>query len=205
MIWAVFALPFEAKGFKAGRAGVEVRVLGCCGRRALQVFEGMVRAAEPKPDTVLLLGLAGGLSPELRVGDVVFHGGELDRALPGTNLRIGRVFSCDLLVSRAKDKAALWEKHRADCVDMETIAFDSFCQTAGIPFAALKAISDDFRTNLPINPDLLVCPETLKPATWRLLFYLAKNPRKLPGFLKMVHSASIARQRLHEAATIYLK
>ena len=59
MIWAVFALPFEAKGFKTGMAGVEVKVLGCCGRRALQVFEGMVRAAGAKPDTVLLLGLAG--------------------------------------------------------------------------------------------------------------------------------------------------
>ena len=166
----------------------------------------MVQAAGAKPDKVLLLGLAGGLSPELRVGDLVLHGGELDAVTHSKKgLRMGRVFSCDRLVSSAEDKAALWEKHRADCVDMETIPLESFCQSAGIPFAALKAISDDFRTNLPLDPDLLVCPETLKPAAWGLLFFLFRNPRKLPGFVEMVHSASIARQRLHEAAAAYLK
>lgn len=205
MTWVVFALPFEAKGFKAGKAGVEVKVLGCCGRRALQVFEGLVRVAEKKPDKVLLLGLAGGLSPELRVGDVVLHGVELDKAYPGTSLRRGIVISFDRLVAQAKEKAALWEKHGADCVDMETIPFGKFCQSADIPFAALKAISDDSRTNLPVNPGLLVCPETSKPATGRLLFFLLKNPKELPGFLGMVRSAGTARQRLHGAAQLYLK
>lgn len=205
MIWAVFALPYEAKGFSLETSGVEVKILGCCGRRALGVFEGMFAAADMKPDKVLLLGLAGGLSPELGVGDLVLQVGDFEESFFNPSLRRGRILSSDRLVPSVEWKASLWNEHRADCVDLETNHLGSFCQSAGVRFAALKAISDDFQTDLPVDPDLLVCPETSKPAPLRLLCYLCRNPRKFPGFLGMVHSAGIARQRLHEVAYTCLK
>ncbi|MDB5353764.1 MAG: nucleoside phosphorylase [Phycisphaerales bacterium] len=95
----------------------------------------------PDDTLVIMAGLAGGLDPSLQVGDVV-----IDDSPPGlvleTSHRAGRIHSADAVIATTAQKAALFAQTRALAVDMETATVRTAVGRQGIPFLAIRAISD---------------------------------------------------------------
>jgi adenosylhomocysteine nucleosidase len=100
-------------------------------------------------DHVLVVGIAGGVDPALRIGDVVVPDVVVDerdgaeyRATPiGTRTPQGRIVSSDELNSGHEAQAALIAA-RVTAVDMETAAVAAVCAARGLPWSAFRGISD---------------------------------------------------------------
>jgi nucleoside phosphorylase len=207
MMWVVFALPFEARGFRLRnqlQKPIRVVTLGACGNKAVDAFERALIQSRQKPDRVLLAGLAGGLDPSLRTGDIVWSGqalGGLQEKMSSNeiNIRKGRIHTAPRLVESAAAKESLRSKVGADCVDMETDLLEAVCRRECIPLTAVRSVSDRCCDDLPMPANILINPNTLQPSICRLAAHLAGNPSQLLGFYSMVRAATHARRCLHRA------
>lgn len=110
------------------------------------------------------LGLAGGLDPALRPGDLVLAdrvatpGGPapgrgpaaaLAAALPEWKLRLGALVSVDAPVCTPHEKAVLRRATHAVAVDMEAAGVAEAAAAASVPWLALKAVLDPAEVSLP--------------------------------------------------------
>jgi hopanoid-associated phosphorylase len=116
---------------------------------------------------VISFGIAGGLCPTLKPGDVVVATEVLDGAsrwqagfalseelIAGTGLRNSRVVHGGLVgveqvVAACAGKAALHSETGAVAVDMESHIAAAYAADAGLPFAALRVVSDPAGRALP--------------------------------------------------------
>jgi len=122
---------------------------------------------------ILLIGLAGGLSPDLRAGDRVlieecgsYHQFDqfdqlsarwlscdhslfkfLIKNLPA--VKSGRLITTDSVVCESKDKLNLWRQSGADVVDMEGFIALKLLSESGHHVSILRVISDDSNCDLP--------------------------------------------------------
>jgi adenosylhomocysteine nucleosidase len=130
-------------------------------RALLTVFDpAMIRG-------VISFGVAGGLDPALKSGDIVVATEVMagdDRWLAGLSLneeliasvglgrrRIvrGRLAGAEKVVAARHVKAALHSETGAAAVDMESHIAADYATKAGLPFAALRVISDPASRALP--------------------------------------------------------
>lgn len=154
---------------------------------------------------IVSFGIAGALVPLLKIGDVVVathvvHGDEryptdlqwtarirekLPHAVPGV------IAGHDQAVSHVDGKRRLLSLTGAYAVDMESHIAARFANRAGIPFVAIRTISDAANRGLP--PAAL---EPLKPSgSIRLrsvLASLAREPSQLPDLLRTGREAGRA-------------
>jgi hopanoid-associated phosphorylase len=115
---------------------------------------------------VLSFGLAGGLTPDLRPGDVVlathilaaeahhdvtldWHDAIVSRLDEAVRLQRGLIAGVDTVLSKSADKAALHAASGALAVDTESHVAAAFARRHGLPFAALRAVSDPAARSLP--------------------------------------------------------
>ena len=158
---------------------------------------------------VISFGLAGGLSPLLKVGEVVIadqviFGSELWRcdehwrvslAAKLSQAHQGPVAVCDAILEDREGKADLYAKTGALIVDMESAAAARFAVERKLPFAVLRVISDDARHVLP--PAALVA---MKPdggiAVGRVLGSLLRHPLQLPGLIRTARTSGKAFKEL---------
>jgi len=172
--------------------------------KARRAAEELLEAVQPR--VLICLGLAGGLTEDLEVGQLVLA----DRVVGETS---GGVFSCpeSRWRSRAMDRGAATATlvsadviacRRADrrrlaglanatpaAVDLESAGWAAAATTAGIPFIVLRGISDSFDEELPLDF------ESLRDSSGsvdrrRVIAAALKTPRALPGLLRL-------RRRLH--------
>ncbi len=129
----------------------------------------------------LLLGLGGGLSLDLHVGDWVLCetvrgiGGEqlipfdagLNRGiyqhLPG--VKTGQAVGCDRIITSASQKQTLHQKLGATVVEMESLPILRVLQPLGKRLAMVRVISDDCRHDLPDISDAVQPDGSLRPLT----------------------------------------
>lgn len=116
---------------------------------------------------VISFGVAGGLDPALKTGEVVIASSVVasgrrwlasdalcEELIGGTGLgdqRIvrGAIAGAEMVVTGQGGKAALRAVTGAVAVDMESHIAAQFAETAGIPFAALRVVSDPADRGLP--------------------------------------------------------
>ena len=164
---------------------------------------------------VISIGLGGGLSPLLRVGDVVIAERISFDGPLGQNSKVwdceeswrvrlmsriayahqGVIAASDVILGDGETKAALHARTGALAVDMESHIAARFAAARGLPLAALRVVSDDARHILP--PAALVA---MKPdggiALGRVLWSLAKNPAQLPALIRTGRGSSKAFREL---------
>jgi adenosylhomocysteine nucleosidase len=177
-------------------ARLRVQVTGMGPRNARRVAEAAL-AAETC-EFVVTAGLAGGLDPALRTGDLVFDAdADFPRmeALRRTTAREGRFLTVERVVATAAAKAALRRETGADAVDMESAAIRQVCRARGIPSATLRVISDGADEDLPIDlGDLLTADDRVDFA--RVAFSLLRSPTKIPALVRLYESMGRAGERL---------
>lgn len=129
-----------------------------------------------QPKWVVSAGFAGGLNETLRRGQIVMAdevinlAGEtirvdlrLDReSLAATKgLHVGRLLTVDSILREPAERRDLAAKHGSIACDMETFAVAAACRQQGIPFLAIRIISDAVDDELPPEIEHLLKQKSL--------------------------------------------
>jgi hopanoid-associated phosphorylase len=146
---------------------------------------------------ILSVGIAGALAPDLQAGDVVIaervvtanEAFETDAkwtarlAAALADARIGAILGRGAIADTAEVKAMLHQASGADAVDMESHLAAQAARARGVPFAALRVISDRADQSLPpaaltaMNPDGSI-------ALRRVLLSIARRPGQIPALIR---------------------
>lgn len=192
----VFALPFEAAALQSVSPDFQVWVLHATGRRAAAAFLARLESSPLAPTLVVSAGLAGGLNPNLRVGDLLRHH-DSDPLPPfATDVPHGTVFTAESLVASADDKRMLRLQTGADACDMESAFLFALCRDRGLPCIGLRAISDPAGQSLPIPSEALLDPQSGRPNPSAIALALLRRPTSIPAFAQLIRNAAKARASL---------
>jgi adenosylhomocysteine nucleosidase len=177
----LFALEREAAPLRRlarGLPHVKVHATGV-GRKAAGEATKRLLAQEPLPALVIAAGFCGALVPALRVGDVVTS---------------PRIFTADHVVGTPAEKRLLAAQHDADAVDMESAAVAEACAARGVPFRAVRAVSDTADTAL--SPDLVRLLSGGNVSPWKAIKALVRRPALLGEFLRLARDTKLASRNL---------
>ena len=174
-------------------AAVHVIGVGCGCERAIR----SVATAHAGDRWVLLVGIAGALRPQARVGEafvcerVVDENGLTHLPRPITHAtRLALTCSRDIVVGEASRNAAA-ERTGAAMVDMESGPFARVAQETGWRWNVIRGISDDAAKELPAEVMRWLRPDG--GTNWRnLAVDLACKPRLWPQVQSMVRHSNAA-------------
>jgi adenosylhomocysteine nucleosidase len=156
--------------------GLHVHV-ACSGGSAERARTEATRLVAEGAAALVSFGLAGGLAPELRPGDLLLPEsvrGVGARAWPvdpiwrdrvharlvagGLDPGAGAMAGSERIVATAADKRALFEATGAQAVDMESYEVAVVVAAAGLPFLVIRALADPYDQVIP-----QVAREALRP------------------------------------------
>jgi hypothetical protein len=182
----------------------------CGGGSEAMLAERLERGiAEHHPDAILSFGVAGALDPVLGLGDVVTAsavvtlGGErlpadaawCEKIADATGARRIEMVGSAKVAATPKDKAALLRFGAA--VDMESLVAARIAARHGIPFAALRVISDTSEDILP-PAAIAGMREDGEIDVMAVLARLATDPRQLSALMRVGRNAGRAFRRLED-------
>jgi adenosylhomocysteine nucleosidase len=153
-----------------------------------------------RPEMVISAGFAGSLTPELAQGDIVLatnlstHS-VLDR-LPINGIRPFILRSSAKLIDSPEDRTAFRDATGADAVDMESESIETECRAEGIPFLAIRVISDSLERPLPVPPEVLFGASESAAGQCRLAAFLLRHPEKIGSFAQFASGTMRGRRRL---------
>jgi adenosylhomocysteine nucleosidase len=154
--------------------------------------------ASLKPDVVMSVGFAGALVPDGKVGDVITPGTVIDGATGHSfSVATGKgvlVSVASVLNERGKRELAV--RYGAQAVDMESAAVAQVAGENGIPFFAVKSLSDEVSFRMP--PMERFVDEAGKFRNSRLLAYAAVRPALWPVLVRLGANAKKASSQLCE-------
>lgn len=160
--------------------------------------------AEWKPDLILALGFAGGLTGRLRGGDVILAERVLEEAasgldprslstgqdllamsrsvtIPGSGVHRGTLLTVPSVVCSAKEKLKLGSRYGADGIDMESFTILEVAGEKGIPCIAARAVFDEVAFELPRGLENIPGPDG-NPRLMGVLRLLLRRPWAIPRF-----------------------
>jgi hypothetical protein len=240
-----FALKEEAAPFRkmvAGKSGISILITGIGRKHAEKVVREFLNSCRSRgnetqikdiletphvvscdPGLVLTCGFAGGLNPELKLGEVVFElmdrRGELHE--PQTEIEFGarvtrpsessslreklvaagarpaKFFCADRIATTVAEKKKLRAGTGADAVEMESAAIHAVCRERGIPCATVRVISDTAGEDLPLDFNQLARPD-MNLDYGKLALAILKSPGKIGALLKLQKQTRFAAERLAE-------
>lgn len=159
-------------------------------------------------DGLVSWGVAGGLDPALEAGVVILADAimlsdgsalssdagwrqrleiTLDSRVPTTTVPL---LHSDRVLSSVEEKRRSWERWRAAAVDMESAAIAAVAVEFGLPWLAVRVVTDTASTNLP--PSVAASggdDGRLRPAA---IARLALSPRIWPDLVRLAGSARAA-------------
>jgi adenosylhomocysteine nucleosidase len=199
-----FAMAEEAGAFKR-----------LCGEAVPLFFTGIGRANAEKttreflathtPELLLTCGFAGGLIPELKIGDVVFEildGGNDTYAAVWAKLMEGgakpaKITCVDQIAITAKDKQKLREATGAEAAEMESAAVQAICRERSIRCVTVRVISDTANEDLPLDFNKFL-KEDKSVDMSKLMMAVAKAPWKMGALMQLQQNTKVAAQKLAE-------
>jgi adenosylhomocysteine nucleosidase len=162
-----------------------------------------------EPTLLIYAGFAGAATPDLHVGDIVLADEVVDEhgrawrttwpeMLPEERwtppLHRGRLVSTEQLSHDPRHKRALFDKHHAIAIDMESAGFAERCSREGVLFACVRAISDEVDT--PLSPNLVSLLSGGAASPFRVLRTLLRHPSMLPELLRLARDTKRASEQL---------
>lgn len=191
-----FAVDEEAKFFSSRHADIETLITGMGRKNAAE----SIRLALPivQPHVVLSCGFAGGLNPQLKIGDIVFDE-DFAVGLSDVLLELGGIsgrFHCAKRVAvTTQEKKQLWESTGADAVEMESSVIRTICREFKIPSATIRVISDAAQEDLPLDFNVLMTSDdriNYAKLTWTVL----TSPAKIPKLIEFQRQTIVAARKL---------
>jgi adenosylhomocysteine nucleosidase len=199
-----FALKEESKPFAQTAASLRVRTLITGIGRMNAERATRAALAESRPNLVLTCGFAGGLNPDLILGDVVFSADDSEFRTPNSALRTRllaasarevKFFCADRIAVTAEEKWSLWQKTGADAMEMESEIIRAVCREQGIPSATLRVISDVAGEDMPLDFNVLLTQD-MELDSGKLVLAVAKSPGKIGRLLRLQKQTAAAARRL---------
>jgi adenosylhomocysteine nucleosidase len=200
-----FALAEEAGAFEKV-CGDKVHVfLTGIGRenagKAARIF-----LAAHMPSLLITCGFAGGLIPDLKIGDVIFEIPSNDGAgtdvyatvrskLAAAGTRETKIFCADRIATTVADKKKLREETGADAAEMESGAVRVVCGEHGIPCVTVRVISDTAEEDLPLDFNKFLTADKSMDMS-KLMMAVAKAPWKMGALMELQKNTKLAAQRL---------
>jgi adenosylhomocysteine nucleosidase len=145
------------------------------------------KAANADVSLIISAGLAGGLTPDLRVADIVQPATVAD-GVDGLSITTAHgtgtlITSGAIATAREKESLA---RSGAFAVDMEAFAVADVARVYGVPFLAIKSISDELDFNLPplgrfisaegqFRTGQFILWTLLRPWCWQTVIQLGRN------------------------------
>ncbi len=190
--------------FAGRREAPEIRISGARPSMAVQASDELAASGV---SGLVSFGVAGGVDPSLRPGDIIvgtevlapdgrrfstdrqwheYMASAIGKVAP---VREGRIVGSDTVVAAA-GKWKLFEDTGAACVDMESQAVAAAASAAGLPFAVLRAVADPASVDIPewisrsvradggIDLAKALGAAVIRPLDWRRLCRLAIGSRK---------------------------
>ncbi len=195
------------------------------GRRAAEAAAAVLAGFPAK--AVLSVGTAGGLSQELDAGHVVLcervsalagasaesvepvaaDAGLLEAAMragqeAGVAVRLGRSLTVDSVVWGADEKARLRRRTGDDIVEMESYWVGRAARALGIPFLAVRVVSDGADDALVEIPGLVSADGTIDYS--RFLPYVEQHPEHVPILARNAERSRRAIESLERFAAVFL-
>jgi len=220
-----FALKEEAAPFRkvaTGKSGISILITGIGRKNAEKSVREFL--AINSPELVLTCGFAGGLNPDLKLGEVVFETANaplapslLASAKPGSppsgervSARTGeglfsklsaagakpaKFFCADRIATTVAEKKQLRAETGADAVEMESETIHAVCREHGIPCVTVRVILDVANEDLPLDFNALAKPD-MNLDYGKLAWAIAKSPGKIGALLKLQKRTRFAAERL---------
>src|ERR1035441_5014683 len=208
-----FALKEEASPFRkiaAGKSGIVILLTGIGRQNAEESVREFL--ATHSPELVLTCGFAGGLNPDLKLGEIVFEIGNQSEPLDvgcyeklvAAGAKPAKFFCADRIATTIAEKKKLRDGTGADAVEMESAAIHAVCAERGIPCATVRVISDIANKNLPLDFNALAKPDK-NLDFGKLFFTIAKSPGKIGALLELQKKTKFAAERLAEVLSKILQ
>ena len=196
--WSAVRLQRTPLVMRTDRSGETAYVASGIGREpGITASEALIAAF--KPDVLVSAGFAGALVAERRVGDEVLVGvvvdgttGESFRTESSSNRKI---VSSGFIANRSA-KLELHARYDAEAVDMEGAAVGTVAKRHGIPFYAVKTISDEL--DFPMLPFESFVDERGRFQIAEFLGHVSLRPTHWPGLIRMGRNSSKAAAKLRE-------
>ena len=155
-------------------------------------------------DALVSFGLAGGIDPALRPGEIVVpeavregdHFYLTDQSLSARfGRRHGVLVAGAAVVAEAEEKARLFDRTGALAVDLESGAVARVAARYGLPFAVVRAVCDPAGRTLP-PAALIALGAGGAIGVWRVLASVRRQPGQLPVLIALGRDAAAARAAL---------
>ena len=197
-----------------GRAAVDFVLTGMGPENAKRVAE----VALSESHTICIAaGFAGALKPDYKVGDIVAAEavqrlGKSKTIECARRLHVSAFFDqakrIKMLLTADRVIASVEEKQRlssfADAVDMESYAVLSVAQAHHVPAVAIRAISDRFDEDMPMEIDTTV-DERGRVKIGGVARYIAHHPLQLPALIRLGRKSRTAAEALTNFLEAYIK
>jgi adenosylhomocysteine nucleosidase len=199
--------------------GLDVRV-GCSGGSAERARDEATRLVIEGAVGLVSFGLAGGLTPQLRPGDLLLPesvrgAGRASWSIDpiwrervyarlsadGLEPKSGALVGSDRIIVTASEKRALFGATGAQAVDMESHEVAAVATAAGLPLLVLRAVADPSDQVIP-----QVAREALRPdgrvRIRATLGGLIRQPGDLMALLRLTRQSARALASLRRAAAL---
>ena len=160
----------------------------------------LVEAAVSRAECLISFGIAGGLAPHLRPGDVILSAevigqdccwradeqfrGQVSDLARRIGAAEGPVLGTGDILATEGDKAQAWRNTGALAVDLESAIVARAADAAGIPFLVLRTIADPATRALPSAALIPLTPDGT-PAFIRVLGEVLRRPQQIAALFRL--------------------
>jgi hypothetical protein len=193
--WAINNRQYGGRNFRFFENDRAALVCGGIGAEAARrACEAVIKLYQPC--LVISAGFAGALGSALKIAHMLTPRLVID-ASDGSRTDVGSgngVLVSFNAVADAKQKIKLGKAFRADAVDMEAAAVARGASAHGIPFVAVKAVSDEVGFVMPSLGKFIGSDGQFQ--SGRFLAFIAVRPRLWPGVMRLRANTQKASQAL---------